>query len=93
MFSKSSPSATNLSALDNMMPRSGSRGSTPPTPGNELEDGQNNLDDYNRKTLTNMVTTPPVAKEKKKLIFKKVKLLLYVQLKLSITTPLLGESL
>lgn len=57
-----------------MMPRSGSRGSTPPTPGNELEDGQNSLDDHNRKTLANMVTTPPVAKEKKKLIFKKVKL-------------------
>lgn len=54
------------------MQRNNSRGSTPPTPGNELEDGQTGLDDYNRKTLTNMVSTPPVAKEKKKLIFKKV---------------------
>jgi hypothetical protein len=43
---------------------SGSRGSTPPTPGNDL-------DDEERKIQT-MVTTPQVAKEKKRLMFKKV---------------------
>ncbi|CCD68365.1 Guanylate kinase/L-type calcium channel beta subunit domain-containing protein [Caenorhabditis elegans] len=59
---KQSTSATNLGALDNMMPRSGSRGSTPPTPDD---------DEYNAKKMTNIVTTPP-TKEKKKLIFKKV---------------------
>ncbi|VDL83276.1 unnamed protein product, partial [Nippostrongylus brasiliensis] len=58
---KQSTSTTNLGALDNMMPRSESRGSTPPTP----ED-----DEYNAKKITNIVTTPP-TKEKKKLIFKK----------------------
>ncbi|CAD6190989.1 unnamed protein product [Caenorhabditis auriculariae] len=58
---KQSTSASNLGALDSMMPRSGSRGSTPPTP----ED-----DEYGAKKLTNIVTTPP-TKEKKKLIFKK----------------------
>ncbi|PIO70453.1 hypothetical protein TELCIR_07687 [Teladorsagia circumcincta] len=44
-----------------MMPRSESRGSTPPTP----ED-----DEYSARKITNIVTTPP-TKEKKKLIFKK----------------------
>lgn len=44
----------------------GTRGSTPPTPGNELED------EDGHKKIANMVTTPPVAKEKKKLMFKKV---------------------
>ncbi|KIH53209.1 dihydropyridine sensitive L-type calcium channel, partial [Ancylostoma duodenale] len=58
---KQSTSTTNLGALDNMMPRSESRGSTPPTP----ED-----DEYSAKKMTNIVTTPP-TKEKKKLIFKK----------------------
>lgn len=45
----------------------GSRGSTPPTPGNEL-------DDEEHRKIQNMVTTPQVAKEKKKLMFKKVKI-------------------
>uniref|UniRef100_A0A158PBA8 GuKc domain-containing protein n=1 Tax=Angiostrongylus cantonensis TaxID=6313 RepID=A0A158PBA8_ANGCA len=54
-------SATNLGALDNMMPRSDSRGSTPPTPEDE---------ESIAKKMTNIVTTPP-TKEKKKLIFKK----------------------
>jgi hypothetical protein len=44
---------------------SGSRGSTPPTPGNEL-------DDEEHRKIQTMVTTPQVAKEKKKLMFKKV---------------------
>ncbi|KAI6241436.1 Voltage-dependent L-type calcium channel subunit beta-2 [Aphelenchoides fujianensis] len=44
--------------------QSGSRGSTPPTPGNELEDEE-------QQKIKTMVTTPPVAKEKKKLMFKK----------------------
>ncbi|KAI6182918.1 Voltage-dependent L-type calcium channel subunit beta-2 [Aphelenchoides bicaudatus] len=62
---KQSTSASNLGALNDMMNKnaSGSRGSTPPTPGNEL-------DDEERKIQT-MVTTPQVAKEKKKLMFKK----------------------
>lgn len=47
----------------------GSRGSTPPTPGNEL-------DDEEHRKIQNMVTTPQVAKEKKKLMFKKVNLIL-----------------
>nr|QOI14789.1 ccb-1 [Ditylenchus destructor] len=65
---KTSSSATNLGALDNMMPKSGSRGETPPpTPGNELEE-----EDLGQKKIATMVTTPPVAKEKKKLIFKKI---------------------
>ncbi|VDO34498.1 unnamed protein product [Haemonchus placei] len=59
---KQSTSTTNLGALDNMMPRSESRGSTPPTPGED--------DDYSTRKITNIVTTPP-TKEKKKLIFKK----------------------
>jgi voltage-dependent calcium channel beta-2 len=63
---KQSASASNLGALDNMMPRSGSRGSTPPTPGNELEE-----DEHGHRKVVNMVTTPPVTKEKKKLMFKK----------------------
>ncbi|VDM57444.1 unnamed protein product [Angiostrongylus costaricensis] len=58
---KQSSSATNLGALDNMMPRSDSRGSTPPTPEDE---------ETIAKKMTNIVTTPP-TKEKKKLIFKK----------------------
>ncbi|KAE9421740.1 hypothetical protein Angca_007231 [Angiostrongylus cantonensis] len=58
---KQSSSATNLGALDNMMPRSDSRGSTPPTPEDE---------ESIAKKMTNIVTTPP-TKEKKKLIFKK----------------------
>ncbi|KAK5975903.1 Dihydropyridine sensitive L-type calcium channel, partial [Trichostrongylus colubriformis] len=58
---KQSTSTTNLGALDNMMPRIESRGSTPPTP----ED-----DEYSARKITNIVTTPP-TKEKKKLIFKK----------------------
>ncbi|EPB76478.1 dihydropyridine sensitive L-type calcium channel [Ancylostoma ceylanicum] len=58
---KQSTSTTNLGALDNMMPRSESRGSTPPTPDD---------DEYSAKKMTNIVTTPP-TKEKKKLIFKK----------------------
>ncbi|CAD5210296.1 unnamed protein product [Bursaphelenchus xylophilus] len=64
---KQSTSATNLGALDNMINKGagGSRGSTPPTPGNELDD-----DDGHRK-IQSMVTTPPVQKEKKKLMFKK----------------------
>ncbi|KJH46207.1 dihydropyridine sensitive L-type calcium channel [Dictyocaulus viviparus] len=62
---KQSTSATNLGALDNMMPRSESRGSTPPTPGTISED-----DEYIAKKIANIVTTPP-TKEKKKLIFKK----------------------
>lgn len=66
-FSKTSSSATNLGALDNMMPRNNSRGSTPPTPGNELEEDENV-----QKKMANMVTTTPAPKEKKKLIFKKV---------------------
>uniref|UniRef100_A0A915CW54 Guanylate kinase/L-type calcium channel beta subunit domain-containing protein n=1 Tax=Ditylenchus dipsaci TaxID=166011 RepID=A0A915CW54_9BILA len=64
---KTSSSATNLGALDNMMPRSGSRGSTPPTPGNELED-----DELGHKKIATMVNTPPAPKEKKKLIFKRL---------------------
>ncbi|KAK6731920.1 hypothetical protein RB195_008023 [Necator americanus] len=59
---KQSTSTTNLGALDNMMPRSESRGSTPPTPADD--------DEYSAKKMTNIVTTPP-TKEKKKLIFKK----------------------
>ncbi|KAI6202942.1 Voltage-dependent L-type calcium channel subunit beta-2 [Aphelenchoides besseyi] len=63
---KQSTSASNLGALDNMMAKnqSQSRGSTPPTPGNELEDEE-------QRKIQTMVTTPPVAKEKKKLMFKK----------------------
>lgn len=66
-FSKQSTSASNLGALDSMMNKnaSGSRGSTPPTPGNEL-------DDEEQRKIQNMVTTPQVTKEKKKLMFKKV---------------------
>ncbi|CAJ0594091.1 unnamed protein product [Cylicocyclus nassatus] len=59
---KQSTSTSNLGALDNMMPRSESRGSTPPTPADD--------DEYTAKKMTNIVTTPP-TKEKKKLIFKK----------------------
>ncbi|CAJ0944445.1 unnamed protein product, partial [Mesorhabditis belari] len=58
---KQSTSTSNLGNLDNMMPRSGSRGSTPPTPDD---------DDHAHKKLKDIVTTPP-TKEKKKLIFKK----------------------
>lgn len=65
-FSKHSASTTNLGGLDNMMP---SRGSTPPTPGNELDDDE--AQHAAQKKIANMVTTPPPAKEKKKLIFKK----------------------
>lgn len=64
---KQSSSITNLGALDDMMPRSGSRGSTPPTPGGELDEEEYT---HGRK-LTDMITTPPPAKEKKKLMFKK----------------------
>ncbi|VDK35567.1 unnamed protein product [Gongylonema pulchrum] len=50
-----------------MMPRSGSRGSTPPTPGGELDE-----EDYaHGKRLTDLVSTPPHAKERRKLMFKK----------------------
>lgn len=64
---KQSSSATNLGALDDMMPRSGSRGSTPPTPGGELDE-----EDYGHgRKITDLVTTPPPVKEKKKLMFKK----------------------
>lgn len=69
IFSKTSASNSNLGALDNMMPRSGSRGSTPPTPGNELEDEEQHS---NHKKISSLVTTPPPSKEKKKLMFKKV---------------------
>ncbi|KHN70710.1 Voltage-dependent L-type calcium channel subunit beta-2 [Toxocara canis] len=64
---KQSSSATNLGALDDMMPRSGSRGSTPPTPGGELDEEEYG---HGRK-ITDLVTTPPPMKEKKKLMFKK----------------------
>ncbi|CAI4230156.1 unnamed protein product [Auanema sp. JU1783] len=59
---KQSTSTSNLGNLDNMMPRSGSRSSTPPTPGDDEE--------LNAPKMANIVTTPP-TKEKKKLIFKK----------------------
>ncbi|CAJ0576078.1 unnamed protein product, partial [Mesorhabditis spiculigera] len=59
---KQSTSTSNLGNLDQMMPRSGSRGSTPPTPGDD--------EDHTHKKLKDIVTTPP-TKEKKKLIFKK----------------------
>ncbi|KAH7703692.1 Voltage-dependent L-type calcium channel, partial [Aphelenchoides avenae] len=64
---KQSTSASNLGALENMM-SGGTRGSTPPTPGNELEDDEHG---QSHKKIANMVTTPPVTKEKKKLMFKK----------------------
>ncbi|KAK0423230.1 hypothetical protein QR680_008039 [Steinernema hermaphroditum] len=60
---KQSSSASNLGALDNMMPRSGSRGSTPPV-------GEDD-DEYLSKKMSSMVTTPPAQKEKKKPLFKK----------------------
>ncbi|MFH4981631.1 hypothetical protein AB6A40_008340 [Gnathostoma spinigerum] len=66
---KQSVSTSNLGTLDDMMPRVGSRGSTPPTPGGgELDD-----DDYtvHGKKISDLITTPP-AKEKRKLMFKKV---------------------
>lgn len=59
------------------MPRSGSRGSTPPTPGLWDQIASRSIllitddDEYSAKRMTNIVTTPP-TKEKKKLIFKKV---------------------
>uniref|UniRef100_A0A0N4ZUR4 GuKc domain-containing protein n=1 Tax=Parastrongyloides trichosuri TaxID=131310 RepID=A0A0N4ZUR4_PARTI len=60
---RNSTSASNLGAMDPMLQKTGSRGSTPPTP-----DGE---DEYGPKKLASIVTTPPVAKEKKKLMFKK----------------------
>uniref|UniRef100_A0AC34QZA8 Guanylate kinase/L-type calcium channel beta subunit domain-containing protein n=1 Tax=Panagrolaimus sp. JU765 TaxID=591449 RepID=A0AC34QZA8_9BILA len=44
-------------------------GSTPPTPGNELDDDE--AQNAAQRKIANMVTTPPPAKEKKKLMFKK----------------------
>uniref|UniRef100_A0AC35G7N1 Guanylate kinase/L-type calcium channel beta subunit domain-containing protein n=1 Tax=Panagrolaimus sp. PS1159 TaxID=55785 RepID=A0AC35G7N1_9BILA len=43
-----------------------SRGSTPPTPGDDLDD-----EEAVQRKMASMVTTPPPAKEKKKLMFKK----------------------
>ncbi|VDN50880.1 unnamed protein product [Dracunculus medinensis] len=57
---KQSSSGSNLGTLDDMIRRSGSRGSTPPTP--KYGHG---------KKVADMVTTPPPSKEKKKLMFKK----------------------
>ena len=78
---------TNLGALDQMLPKDSdpTRSSTPPTPGLNNERTRNQLlphpsiqgeqedDEHNHrgKGGTNL-STPPVAKEKKKLIFKKV---------------------
>ncbi|KAK6105794.1 Guanylate kinase family protein [Brugia pahangi] len=62
-----SSSIPNLASLDDMMPRSGSRGSTPPTPGAELDEEDN----AHSKKITDLVSTPPPTKEKRKLMFKK----------------------
>uniref|UniRef100_A0A0R3RSK7 GuKc domain-containing protein n=1 Tax=Elaeophora elaphi TaxID=1147741 RepID=A0A0R3RSK7_9BILA len=62
-----SSSIPNLANLDDMMPRSGSRDSTPPTPGAELDEEDN----AHGKKITDLVSTPPPAKEKRKLMFKK----------------------
>ena len=62
-LSKQSTSTSNLGALDNMMPKSGSRSSSPPTPADD--------DELAHQKMGSIVTTPP-TKEKKKLIFKKV---------------------
>uniref|UniRef100_A0A915NN75 Guanylate kinase/L-type calcium channel beta subunit domain-containing protein n=1 Tax=Meloidogyne floridensis TaxID=298350 RepID=A0A915NN75_9BILA len=80
--SRQSTSTTNLGALDRMMPPTtprgiagGSRGSTPPTPADGEEEG--GADSHRSGATTNrlnenqMTATPPVQKEKKKLIFKK----------------------
>uniref|UniRef100_A0A915M1A9 Guanylate kinase/L-type calcium channel beta subunit domain-containing protein n=1 Tax=Meloidogyne javanica TaxID=6303 RepID=A0A915M1A9_MELJA len=79
---RQSTSTTNLGALDRMMPPTtprgiagGSRGSTPPTPADGEEEG--GADSHRSGATTNrlnenqMTATPPVQKEKKKLIFKK----------------------
>lgn len=85
-YSKSSTSASNLGALDNMMPRGagggsagGSRGSTPPTPGMDVEGAGTGagetVDDSDSApgAKRNHLNTPPTNhKEKKKLLFKKV---------------------
>ncbi|VDK87031.1 unnamed protein product [Onchocerca ochengi] len=65
---KQSSSIQNLASLDDMMPRiTGSRGSTPPTPATELEEE----DSAHGKKVNDLVSTPPPAKEKRKLMFKK----------------------
>ncbi|KAL3090040.1 hypothetical protein niasHS_006492 [Heterodera schachtii] len=76
--SRQSASTTNLNALDRMMPTprtgGGSRGSTPPTPAEGDEDGGVGGAETNRSgrsAQNQMTSTPPVQKEKKKLIFKK----------------------
>ncbi|VDD89827.1 unnamed protein product [Enterobius vermicularis] len=61
---KSSSSSNNFVGLEEMMHKS--RDSTPPTPGNDLNDDDHG---YNRK-MTDAVSTPPM-KEKRKLMFKK----------------------
>ncbi|CAG9530907.1 unnamed protein product [Cercopithifilaria johnstoni] len=63
-----SSSIPNLANLDDMMPRSGgSRGSTPPTPADELDED----DDTHGKKIIDLVSTPAPIKEKRKLMFKK----------------------
>uniref|UniRef100_A0A914HFK7 SH3 domain-containing protein n=1 Tax=Globodera rostochiensis TaxID=31243 RepID=A0A914HFK7_GLORO len=76
--SRQSASTTNLGALDRMMPTprtGGSRGSTPPTPGEGDEEGGAGGGDTHRtgrSAGTNQQQmTPPVQKERKKMIFKK----------------------
>uniref|UniRef100_A0AC35TUG0 GuKc domain-containing protein n=1 Tax=Rhabditophanes sp. KR3021 TaxID=114890 RepID=A0AC35TUG0_9BILA len=56
-------STINLAAMDPMLQRSASRGSTPPTPDGDEE--------YGQKKLASMISTPTLPKEKKKIIFKK----------------------
>lgn len=74
---KTSVSASNLNALETMMPKSGSRGSTPPTPGQDLENGNGDgtttandeSDSAGKKSA--VPSTPTASKEKKKTLFKK----------------------
>ena len=73
-----------MGALDRMMPPTtprgvggGSRGSTPPTPADGEEETPGGGDSHRSGAIShrlgeNQISTPPVQKEKKKLIFKKV---------------------